>query len=557
MSSVHLRKLLSRMRAFNKFWLPSLVLLIVIAVPCSSQDTSNNLEGTALRLLVGLDRDSHKYGNARTSIVRWYCENGKYQEAADQTATLDLNDRIGMLSYVARTAIDRKDQVSATKVLNTAWSVVAAEKDDDVDGIFTEYFAEVAALNQNLDLATRFATRLDAGSLRKAKVLLVLARSYLDLQNHKEALFQVESALKQIDGFDNEERRDESQIKISAAGVFANAGQVGRANELAAEVQAALLSDGEASTQDKTALGNLFADLGDLPRAMGIVETIKGDERSGALMSLSQHCKVDTIERSLLDRAREEVLKNSSEEYESSLSISSLVTAFLQAGRVDDAFELLQRIRYPYHLHRAAIAVANVLAEQRKIDEAEAALNIASKVARQIVSEKSKDIPSYASSSNAQTKSHALNALIDAYIKLGRLGGAEFAAAAIDHPQYRAIAMSKIGVAYSKNGERSKAHSILLKAQSISDTSKDYSHDSPRESGLLSVVSALAEAGFASDANNALARLLTLVVDDESGDQFAGELFVLARLFESRGISSTSEVDALLKRLLAQQNGDN
>ena len=541
----------------NRHWVPSLVLLFVFAVPCLSQDTSNNSDDTALRLLVGLDRESHKYVNARTAIVRWYCENGKYQEAADQTATLDLNDRILLLSYIAKTASDRKDQVSATKVLNTAWSVVAAEKDDDVDGIYTEYLAEVAARNQNLDLAANFASRLDGGSLRKSRVLLVLARSYLELQNNKEALLQVQSALKQIDGFDDEERRDESQIKISAAGVFATIGEIGRANKLAAEGQAALLTNAEASTQDKTALANLFGDVGDLARAIGIVETIEGDERSGALMSLSQHCKVDTIERSLLDRAREQVLNGSNEDYASSLNISGLVPGFLKAGRIDDAFELLERIKDPYHLHRAAIAVANVLAEQRKIDEAEAALNIASKVARQIVSEKSKDIPSYASGSKAQTKSHVLNALIDAYIKLDKLGGAEFAAAAIDHPQYRAIAMSKIGGAYSKNGERSKARSVLLKAQSISDTSKQYAHDSPREYGLFSVVSALAEAGFAAEANNALARFLTLIEDDEAGDQFAGELFVLTRLFESRGISSTSNVDALFKKLLAQQNGDN
>ena len=97
----------------------------------------------------------------------------------------------------------------------------------------------------------------------------------------------------------------------------------------------------------------------------------------------------------------------------------------------------------------------------------------------------------------------------------------------------------------------------MLKAQSISDTSKYYAHDSPREYGLFSVVSSLAEAGFATEANNGLTRFLTLIENDESGDQFAGELFVLTRLFESRGISSTRKVDALFKQLLFQQNGDN
>lgn len=533
-----------------------MVLLFINVGPCFSQDSSNGVEESALRLVAGLSRDSHYNENARTAIIRWYCEKGKYEEAAEQTATLELNERISLLSYIARTAGEKKDELAATKVLTTAWTALT-ETDENVDNVWTQELAEVAARTQNFDLAAKFAGQLDDGSQRKSRVLLTIARSYGDLKNKEEGTAYVQAALRQIDGFGDEERRDEFLIKISAARVLATIGDLGQANALAGEVQAALLLASEPRVEDKIGLANLFADLGDLARAIAIVETMNADERAGALMSLSQHCKVATIERSLLDRATEQVLNGSGEDYASSLSIAGLVPVFLRAGRIDDAVAVLQRIKDPYHLHRAAIAVADVLAEQRKIDEAEAALNIASRVGRQIVSEKSKDIPSYASGSNAQTKSHVLSALIQAYIKLGRLRGAELAAAAIDHPQYRAIAMSNIAVAYSNIGERSKAISILLKAQSISDTSKYYAHDSPREYGLFSVVSALAEAGFAAEANNALTRLLTLIENDESGDQFAGELFVLTRLFESRGISSTRKVDVLFKQLLAQQNDDN
>jgi tetratricopeptide (TPR) repeat protein len=545
------------MFAFNRFWVPVLVLLFVSAGACLSQDTINSFDHSAVRLLAGLNRESHSNLNARTAIVRWYCEKGKYQEAAKQTTTLELNDRISLLAFIALTAGERKDRPAATKILASAWSALAADKDGDVDTVYTEQLAQVAARNQDLDLALKFAARLDEGSLRKSSVLLTIARSHIEPQGKKEVTAFVQLALKQIEGFGEDERNDEFEIKISAASILASIGEIGRANELAGEVQTALLAQAEPNVRDKTALAELFADLGDLPRAIGIVETLDGDDRVGALMSLSQHCKVGAIERSLLDRARDELLSDSSDDYASSLSISKLVPVFLRAGRIDDSVELLNQIKDPYHLHRSAIAVANVLADQQRIDDAEAALNIASRVGRKIVSEKSEDIPSHSSSSQAQTKSQVLRALVDSYIKLGKLASAELDAGAIDHPQYRALAMSKIGVGYANIGERTKARAILMKALTLSDTSEDYRHDCPREYGLFGVIEALTEVGSASAANKAMARLLTLVKNGESGDQYAGELFVLARLFESRGLSSTKKVDDLFKQIEVQQNGDN
>ena len=544
------------MKALNKNWLLSLVVLFIISGSCLSQDKRNSIEESALRILAGLDRESYDYQNARTAIVRWYCEKGKYQEAAEQAATLELNDRLSLLSYIAQTASDRNDPTSAAKVLTFAWSALT-ETDDDVDTIWTEQLAELAARNQNLDLAKKFAARLDEGSLRKSRALLKIAASYSELQDKKEVMAIVQSALSQVVDFSDEERRDEVQIKVSAARALVAIGELDRASDLAGQIQAGLLSDPKASVEDKIGLANLFGLMGDLPRAIGIVETIDGDEKIGALMSLSQHCKVTTIERSLLDRARDQLLKGSTDGYEGSLKISNVVTGFLAADRLDDTVELLHRISEPYQLHWASIKVANVLAGQQKIDEAEAVLNFASGVARKIVSERSKDIPSSASASNAKTKSQVLSALVDAYIKLGRLSGAELAAGAIDHPQYRAINMSKIGLAYANSGNRSKAKTILIKALALSDTSEQYSHDFPIEYGLFSLIEALSNAGFATEANNAMAQLLTLIKNSESEDQFVGELFVLGKQFEASGLSTTKKVDTLFKQIEAKQNGDN
>ena len=142
------------MSAIHKPWLHSLVLIFIIAGPCFSQDRRNSIEESAFRLLAGLDRESYDNQNARTAIARWYCEKGKYQEAAEQTATLDLDDRLSLLLYIAETAIDRKDQPSATKVLNMAWSALA-KTNNDVETIWIAELAEVAACNQNFELAAK------------------------------------------------------------------------------------------------------------------------------------------------------------------------------------------------------------------------------------------------------------------------------------------------------------------------------------------------------------------------------------------------------------------
>jgi hypothetical protein len=544
------------MSALHKLWLSSSILLFIFAGPCLSQERRNSIEDNALRIIGRLERDSYDYENARIAIARWYCQKGKYEEAAKQTTTLGLNERISLLSYIAKTASEKKDQPAATKLLNVAWSVVV-ETDDDIDSIWTEQLAEIAANNQNLDLAAKFAGRLDDGSLSKSRALLKIAGRYSDLQDKKESAAVVKLALSQIAEFSDDERRDEFDIKMTAARILAASADLDGANELAREVQGALVSEPNASVDDKTGLANLFGDLGELPRAIALVETIDGDERISAQMSLAQHCKVATIERSLLDRARDYLLNVSPQDYEGSIRLSNVIPVFLRAGRIDDAIELLRRFQDPYQLHSAAIKVAEALADKRKIDEAEAVLNIASNVARKIVSEKSEDIPNEASGSDALSKSQILKALIDAYIKLGRFGPAELAASAIDHPQYRSIAIAKIANGYSNNGDSSKARATLKNALAVSRSSKYYRHDFPKEYALFSLIESVTEFGLATEANDAMAQFLTLIKDDSSVDRLVGELFILGRLFESHGLSTSKKVDALFKQIEENQNGDN
>jgi hypothetical protein len=97
----------------------------------------------------------------------------------------------------------------------------------------------------------------------------------------------------------------------------------------------------------------------------------------------------------------------------------------------------------------------------------------------------------------------------------------------------------------------------LIEALELSDTSEEYSHDFPREYGLFSLIEALTNVGFATEANNAMAQFLTLIKNSASEDHFVGELFVIGKLFKARGLSTNRKVDALFEQIEAKQDGDN
>ena len=132
------------MSALHKLWLSSSILLFIVTGAALPQERRNSIETNTLQIIGSLNRDSYDYQTAQITIAHWYCKKGKYQEATKQTTTLELNERISLLSYIAKTASEKKDQPAATKVLTVAWSVLA-ETDDDIASVWTQQLAKIVA----------------------------------------------------------------------------------------------------------------------------------------------------------------------------------------------------------------------------------------------------------------------------------------------------------------------------------------------------------------------------------------------------------------------------
>jgi hypothetical protein len=516
--------------------LVSACLLLSCTALIRAQELAPNLRSSALRLIDGLDHDSTAFFYARKTLTQWFCENRKYDQALEQMANLPLSERIELITIIAKSAVDAREKAVAEKILSNAFSVLTNHGNDEAFFGDASYFAELALQNENLELAFRFVSMLDQGSAKKSRALLKLARARADLNDRKQVVTLVEEALAQASGFDEDEKVELIGLTVTGAHILASAGEVDRAKELAASANAALLSESEPS-QYQAQVAYLFGAVGNLSQAIGMVESLDPDSRMFAFASLSLSCQDKQLARSLLDRSRELILAVKDDGYSKSIRLSELISVHLRADRADETFELLENIKDPYHLHKSAIAVANVLRKKGKIDEAEAALDIASKTAQRIVSEKSDDIPGYASSSAAQTKSHVLSALVENYVFLGSLQRAELAAKAIDHPQYRASALSRVALAYATKNECSKAQTLLNRALVISSDAKYYSHDQSKEDGLFNLVRAMSEAGFSRESTIATGRFLEEVRKNNSFDQYAGYLFILGDVAESKGTS--------------------
>ncbi len=297
-------------------------------------------------------------------------------------------------------------------------------KDDDSWFSTVATFSELALDNNNPTLATKFVSILEDGSLKKSWALLRLATAHAKSNNQKPAVALAEEALAQTAGFDEDERSETVSITVAAAKVMVLAGDIERAKKLANKATTIFFAQIKPDENDQLNVAAVLAAVGNISQALGMVESLN-DRKIPGLIGLAQNCVDKQVAASLLDGARDLALEPTIDTYGQSLELRDLVSAFLSANRVDEAAKLLPRITDQYQLRMAAIAVAEVLLKARRFVEAEEALDVARKKAEKIVSEKSDDIPGYASSSRVKTKSDTLSALVDNYILLGSLDSAE------------------------------------------------------------------------------------------------------------------------------------
>ena len=527
------------------------LILFVILPVCAQEPTTPTLRSSAVRILDRLDQDSSLLVSARGGLVHWFCRNRRYDEALNQTFTLPNYERIQLTTLITQSAVKANDKDAADKIMSDTLSFFEKHKDDEAWFSHAATFLELALDNNNLTLAAKFVSILEDGSLKKSWALLRLATAHAKSNNQKQGVALAQEALAQTAGFDEDEQSEIVSITVAAAKVMVLAGDIERAKNVANQAVTGLFTQINPDKNDQLNVAAVLAAVGNMSQALGMVESVN-ERKTPGLISLAQNCADQQTAASLLDRARDLALEPTVDTYAQSQELRDLVSAFLRANRADEAAKLLPRIIDEYQLRTAAIAVSEVLLKARRFVEAEQALDVARKKAEKIVSEKSNDIPGYASSSRVQTKSHILSALVDNYILLGRLDSAELAANAIDHPQYQASALSKIAEAFAAEGEQSKARGFLRRALELSMKSKEYNHDRLKEEALFDISCAMNKAGLHSDFAAAVSRFLEQLEKSELVDQFAAHLFILGDLADSSGITLNSKTVALLKKIEAQ-----
>jgi hypothetical protein len=395
---------------------------------------------------------------------------------------------------------------------------------------------------------------LDEGSARKAFAQVALAEAWAAGKEKDRAIALLDQAIKQSDSFDDEERNELIDLLTSAVKVFVTLGEKDRAVKLASRADELLLSEQEPTKADRSRVALSFARLGDSQRAIVLQEALDDDAKFDCLVSLANVYQArgdETAALSSLLQARAILESIPDDDHSRSIDLRQLATGYLVIGKPDEAFEVMRGIRHHYYLADTATQLATLFFARSRRQDASAALDFACSQIQKIVSEKSEDIPGYASTSRAMEKSHALSALGQKYLEIGDLPGAEAAANAIDQPQYKASLLANVAAANAKQGDLSKAKSLLAQGFKLSSKSESYSHDSPREYALLKIAEAYADAGFKQEAANAILRLLRELRDHDSSTIEC--LIEVGLMADKTGVPMNRSIQAMLNQVIKKE----
>ena len=506
----------------------------------------------ALRLNSNPEKDSFDRERATQTIASSYWRRGDYESALAQTETLSPRNQGGQLLYFVGLAIKSKQPELARRVLNRALKLVTSGEDDADDAGSIREFARFAAEVDDLELASRFGDELDEGSARKAFTLIGLADAWAKRGEKEKAVSLVEQGLRQADRFDDEERRDVIDLFTLAVKVLVYLSEKDRAAKIANQSRDLLMAELKPSAADRTQVALSFARLGEFPAAMAVEESLDDGDKVDALISLAGVYQARGDEAgavSSLLEARAILESTSDDDYSRSIDLHQLATAYLRIGKPDEAFDVMRGISHAFYRAKTATELATTFFARNRRQDARAALDFAYSQIRKIVSEESEDIPAYASGSKAQTKSHGLMDLGEKYIEIGDPHGAEAAAMAIDHPQYKASLLARVAAAYAREGDKLKAKSLLAMAFKLSSNSEEYSHDSPRNP-RLKLAEAYADAGLKQESANAILRLLRELRDGDHDAAIIECLIEVGLMAETKGVPLNRSIEIALKQLI-------
>lgn len=507
----------------------------------------------ALRLSSNLEKGSYNYQRATQAIALSYWRRGDYESAFAQMDTLEPGEQGQLLYSFVYVAIKSQQPEPARSALNRALKLVMSGDEDSRDTGRIRDLARFAIEVDDLELASKFTDQLDEGSARKAFTLVALGEGWAKRGEKDKAIALLDQAIKQSDSFDDEERDELIDLLTTAVKVFVTLGEKDRAAKLANRANELFLSEQKPSEADRSQVALSFARLGEPPPATLLVEPLDDDAKIDNLVSLAgvyQARGDETAALSSLLQARAILESTSDDDYSRSIALNQLATGYLGIGKPDEAFEVMRGIRDHFHLAKTATELATSFFARSRRQDAKAALDFAYSQIRNIVSEKSEDIPGYASGSSAKTKSHGLIDLGEKYLELGELRGAEAAAKAIDHPQYRASLLAKVGAAYASEGDQSKAKSLLAMAFKLSSKSERYNHDSPREAALLKIAEGYADAGLKQESANAILRLLRELRDGDHDSLTIDCLIEVGLMAEKNGVPLNRSIEKVLKQVI-------
>src|ERR1043166_1499017 len=511
------------------------------------------LTPTTAALRLNSDKKSYDYADKTQTIALGYWRHGDYKSAFAQIDYLEPREQEQLLLNFVFLAIKAKQTDPARSALNRALKLVMSVDEDSRNTGSIAELARNAVEVDDLELASRFTNLLDEGSARKAFALVSLAEVWASRNERARATALLDEAMAQTGAFDEEERDDLIDLYGKVVQVLINLDEKDRATDLANRANELFLSQQEPDGRDRSAVALSFARLGDLSRAMLLMESVDDDYKIKNLVSLAgvyQTRDDQTAALNSLLRARAILESTSADGYAHSTALNHLASGYLKLGRPDEAFEVMRGISDPFYLGKTASEVADSFFAQGRRQEATAALTFAYSQIRNIVSEKSGDIPSSASGSNAQTKSHRLTDLGEKFLEFRDLHGAEAAARAIDHPQYKASLLAKVAVGYAREGDKSKAQSLLAQAFQLSSNSSEYNHDSPREYPLVRIAEAYADAGFKQDSRNVILRLVRELRDGDHDASTIECLIEVGLMAETKGVPIDLSIQTVLMQVI-------
>ncbi len=537
----------------------STLCLVLVAAGVVAGQGQNRLTPTtaALRLTSKLEKGESDYERAILQIASSYWRHGDYESAFAQLENLKPSEKSSQLQYFASLAIKSGQSELARKALDSALKLVTSGDDGAREtGLLRECVRLAVQLN-DLDLASRFTDEMEDGSAQKAFTLLSLAEARATRNEKDKAVALLDQAIRQSDSFEYEDDRDELIILYTTAvKILFTLGEKDRASEFAGRANELFLAQPEPNVTDGTNVALSFARLGEFPRAMALLDSLDNAAKKDSLMLLAHvyYARGDeTAALNSLLEARAIVESTADDDYNRSNDLTHLTAEYLRIGKPDEAFEVMREISNTFTLSYTANDVAALFIARKHRQEAGAVLDFAYARIRKIVSEKSEEIPGHLSGSDAKTKSQGLTQLGEKYLEIGDTRGAEAAALAIDHPQYKAWLLARVAAAYAKEGDKSKAKSLLATAFKLSSDSERYNHDAPREYALLKIAEAYADAGFKQESANAMLRLLREFRDaDSNGADVIDCLIEVGQMAEKKGVPVSRNMQKMLQQVVAK-----